>query len=243
MIKFFRKIRQNLLSEGKTRNYLKYAFGEILLVMVGILLALQVNNWNEIRKQRIEEIGLLKALKTDIEIKNKNLQEVYDYNKKIHETTIRFIMSQLNHQEETFDIKDVLKFGDYIPVSTHINSLEVALEGNTVNIFRSDSLVNLLRKLKANFVNLEIDEAYLNELWTSNLVPYFQESGLSIYRFALIHKGIEPNPEILNGIDMHDFANRTSDVASVEIEWLKSQESVLEDMSNIMKMVQIELEK
>lgn len=50
MIKFFRKIRQNLLMENKTGKYLKYAFGEIILVMIGILLALQVNNWNEDRK-------------------------------------------------------------------------------------------------------------------------------------------------------------------------------------------------
>ena len=44
MIKFFRRIRQQLLGEGKTGKYLKYALGEILLVMIGILLALQVNN-------------------------------------------------------------------------------------------------------------------------------------------------------------------------------------------------------
>ena len=47
MIKFFRKIRQNLLSEGKSRKYFKYAIGEIVLVVIGILIALQINNWNE----------------------------------------------------------------------------------------------------------------------------------------------------------------------------------------------------
>jgi len=52
MIKFFRNIRQKLLSEGKTTNYIKYAIGEIVLVMIGILLALQVNNWNENRKKK-----------------------------------------------------------------------------------------------------------------------------------------------------------------------------------------------
>ncbi len=50
MIKFFRHIRQQLLSEGKTGKYLKYAIGEIVLVVIGILIALQINNWNETRK-------------------------------------------------------------------------------------------------------------------------------------------------------------------------------------------------
>ncbi|WP_282124317.1 hypothetical protein [Algibacter mikhailovii] len=49
MIKFFRKIRKNLLSEGKTGKYMKYAFGEIILVVIGILIALQINNWNQER--------------------------------------------------------------------------------------------------------------------------------------------------------------------------------------------------
>lgn len=57
MIKFFRKIRQNLLSEGKTGKYFKYAIGEIVLVMIGILLALQVNNWNQRLKN--EELSKL----------------------------------------------------------------------------------------------------------------------------------------------------------------------------------------
>jgi len=51
MIKFFRRIRQNLLSQGKTGKYFKYAIGEILLVVIGILIALQINNWNDQRKR------------------------------------------------------------------------------------------------------------------------------------------------------------------------------------------------
>jgi len=50
MIKFFRKIRQNLLSESKFSQYLIYAIGEIVLVVIGILIALQINNWNEEKK-------------------------------------------------------------------------------------------------------------------------------------------------------------------------------------------------
>ncbi len=53
MIKFFRKIRQNLLMENKTGQYLKYALGEIILVVIGILIALSINNWNEHRKEKL----------------------------------------------------------------------------------------------------------------------------------------------------------------------------------------------
>jgi hypothetical protein len=66
MIKFFRKIRQNLLSEGKTGKYLKYAFGEILLVVIGILIALQVSNWNKKRIDSDSEKEALFDLNTEI---------------------------------------------------------------------------------------------------------------------------------------------------------------------------------
>ena len=57
MINFFRKIRKQLADQNKPLKYFSYAFGEIVLVMIGILLALQVNNWNEERKdqRRIKE--------------------------------------------------------------------------------------------------------------------------------------------------------------------------------------------
>jgi hypothetical protein len=70
MIKFFRKIRQSLLAEGKFTDYLKYAIGEIVLVVVGILIALQLNNWNEGRKMdaqvRDQLTLLVKELEGDI---------------------------------------------------------------------------------------------------------------------------------------------------------------------------------
>ena len=63
MIKFFRNIRKNLINEGKSINYLKYAIGEIILVVIGILIALQINNWNENRKMRISELNILEEIK------------------------------------------------------------------------------------------------------------------------------------------------------------------------------------
>jgi len=87
MIKFFRKIRQNLLSEGKTGKYLKYAFGEIVLVMVGILLALQVNNWNELRKKEKAEIQLYHKIIADLNTEYAVIErKIRDFNayQKVH---------------------------------------------------------------------------------------------------------------------------------------------------------------
>jgi len=66
MFKFFRHIRQTLIMENKTSKYLKYAIGEIFLVVIGILIALQVNNWNENRKNQKEGIAILKNLNSEL---------------------------------------------------------------------------------------------------------------------------------------------------------------------------------
>jgi hypothetical protein len=54
LIKFFRKIRQKTLTENKFGKYLTYGIGEIILVVIGILIALQINNWNEERLVRLQ---------------------------------------------------------------------------------------------------------------------------------------------------------------------------------------------
>jgi len=66
MIKLFRKFRQNLLFEGKNGRYLKYAFGEVILVVIGILIALGINNSNELKKTRDAEKVYLKEIKSDL---------------------------------------------------------------------------------------------------------------------------------------------------------------------------------
>ncbi len=75
MLRFFRHIRKSLMEQNKIRSYLFYAVGEILLVMIGILLALQVNNWNEERIAMEEEHFLLTSLKEDFNIRFLELQE------------------------------------------------------------------------------------------------------------------------------------------------------------------------
>ncbi|MGB5479757.1 MAG: DUF6090 family protein, partial [Eudoraea sp.] len=78
MIHFFRRIRRKLAADNptsakasagmKTGKYLKYAVGEIILVVIGILIALQINNWNENRKATNEEVKILNALHSDFKV-------------------------------------------------------------------------------------------------------------------------------------------------------------------------------
>ena len=66
MLRFFRKIRQRLITDNKFSKYLLYAVGEILLVVIGILVALQINNWNAHNLDRISEADYLKRLSNDL---------------------------------------------------------------------------------------------------------------------------------------------------------------------------------
>jgi hypothetical protein len=67
MIALLRKIRHQLLQQNKVSSYLAYAFGEIFLVVIGILIALQINTWNEDRKLKLYELKMLKELRSTLE--------------------------------------------------------------------------------------------------------------------------------------------------------------------------------
>ena len=90
MIKFFKRLRFDLVEKNKTGKYLKYAIGEIVLVMIGILLALQINNWNEGRKARITEAAKLNKLVEDLKLDSTS----FDANLKILDS-IKYLHIQL----------------------------------------------------------------------------------------------------------------------------------------------------
>lgn len=95
MIKFFRNIRKKLLEQGKTTNYLKYAIGEIILVVIGILIALQINNWNEERKIQANQEKYLMLLKREA---LNNLKEVNE--------AINFVRTTNLWQTKIFELID-----------------------------------------------------------------------------------------------------------------------------------------
>ncbi len=91
MIKFFRRIRQKLLSENKFSHYLIYAIGEIILVVIGILIALQINNYSERKKERKNEIALLSNLSNEITLDMKQI----DYNTNLSNMRLKGLDSLL----------------------------------------------------------------------------------------------------------------------------------------------------
>ncbi len=110
MIRLFRKIRHQLLSDYKYSTYILYASGEIVLVMVGILLALQVNNWNEKRidKQKIDLglIALQEAMLEDSEtlISSRKLEVFRTY-------SLQYLLKQAGHTILLLDSTQI----DYLP--------------------------------------------------------------------------------------------------------------------------------
>ncbi len=141
MIKFFRKIRQKLLTENRFSKYLIYAIGEIVLVMVGILLALQVNNWNELRKKDQDEIQLYQKIIADLKTE-----------KGIIELKIRQLRS---HQNLYFQLYDESKGkAEYDPTifynELYTNSItEMYFNENhskSLSLITDDEIHNLLKK-------------------------------------------------------------------------------------------------
>ncbi len=140
MIKFFRKIRYDLIEKNKTGKYFKYAIGEIILVVIGILIALQINNWNEKKKLKVEEVKFLKNFKqsliADIEFN--------DFRFDKYELTKESISFLLNHIEQDLQYQDSLKyhFGRITQTWTPKINMEVfeALKSNDLNLISNDGL-------------------------------------------------------------------------------------------------------
>jgi Family of unknown function (DUF6090) len=105
MIKFFRKIRQNMINENKASKYLLYAIGEIVLVVIGILIALSINNWNEQRKYKSLEISMLTEIKTSLKENIDQLNIMIDFNG----LTLNSYSIILNHLEKNIPYNDSLE--------------------------------------------------------------------------------------------------------------------------------------
>ena len=179
MIKFFRKIRQKLLEQNKVSKYLIYALGEIILVVIGILIALQINNWNENRQNKKRINSFIEKLK----LQNRNNITKIDENIALfqnkYKTSIRLLSIIGSENTSSIDAKiDSLigaNFSDY-----HLN-----LDLNVINEGRENGDLALLpsSKLRQALYNLTTENAAIiereritNEDLNLLFVPYLNKN-------------------------------------------------------------------
>ncbi len=164
MIKFFRKIHQKLLSENKFRNYLIYALGEILLVMVGILLALQVNNWNENRKTNEQESELLKSLQKEFTYNKDELDRSIKKAELIQKNCERILENTGNHEMKlSKNESDSLINRGLLNIITYDASNGILKNINNsgkIHILKNESLKNILSNWEGLLSDVKEDETW-----------------------------------------------------------------------------------
>ena len=108
MFQFFRRIRQRLLSENKFSKYLIYAIGEILLVVIGILIALQINNWNQDQQAIKKGESILAEIERDLSTNINNFQDLIDQENNLITNSIDYVLECIEERRpysDTFSIR------------------------------------------------------------------------------------------------------------------------------------------
>ena len=180
MIKFFRKIRQQLLTENKFSKYLIYAIGEIILVVIGILIALQINNWNEQQNIQGNQEKYLRLLKTEA---INNLKQVINTKENVNALNIwqNKIFDLIDSNQDTITedylsktfgkvFSNTFQFGYENSVLT-----EMKTSGHLKNI-RNDSLRNYLIALDPLVLKIENQEESVKQEY-DNSIEYIKKNG------------------------------------------------------------------
>jgi len=157
------------VSEGKTAKYFKYAIGEIILVIIGILIALQINNWNESRKQSTTEKEFITSLKNDLKQDKAFIKRVIKLNEpriEAYEILNSDLQNLYNNDRKSLDsiFKNYFRSQrTFYPIS---GSYEAAVSGNQITIFRNKKLVQKVVKLYNSTYDRLIDNGrILDERW------------------------------------------------------------------------------
>lgn len=164
MIIFFKKIRQKLISEYKFSKYLIYAVGEIILVVIGILVALQVNNWNEERKFNLESKDIYTALNAEFKNNRNVLSERIHFLEDAN-NNVTILLNCINKKETSFTSINIdsifvrsLNYGNYNPSNSSIQEI---INSGKLHLIKNDvlkeNLFNWLQLLK------DTDEDFKNQ--------------------------------------------------------------------------------
>lgn len=147
MIKFFRQIRRDLMGKNKTSKYFKYAIGEIALVVLGILIALSINNWNENRKNLVKKETLLKALQIEFNSNLIQLDTVLYYDGLVLKNIQRFMQLDPDNSLELArdSMPNWFQNSSYRWTFNPLNGvLRSGISSGEIHLIKNDSLSNLL---------------------------------------------------------------------------------------------------
>ncbi|MBC3847908.1 hypothetical protein H8K90_16045 [Winogradskyella echinorum] len=160
MIKFFRHIRQKLLSENKFSKYLLYAIGEIILVVIGILIALSINNWNENLKLDKEEITILENLNKNLILAKNQSDSLISYEKRLIKDIITVINYESNNLLINKDSIGIITFKNALwNLDSHllvVNAYEDLKNTNKLELIKNQGLKEKFTSLEINLIELKI---------------------------------------------------------------------------------------
>ena len=164
-----------MIKENKTSKYLLYAIGEIILVVIGILIALGINNWNENRKQNIEEFKILVSLKNEIINNQEQLTTIIKNHKFVFEKVNE--LSSLMHpnpKEIKLEKLDTLMFAMvFIPKFNPITTIQSSdkLEG-----IKDEKLKTQIASLKYIYDDYEYDLKITYDLYYNYIYAFMSEN-------------------------------------------------------------------
>ena len=178
----FRNIRRQLANENKFIKYSRYAIGEIVLVVIGILIALQINNWNEERKKRISELTYLESIKTDLQLNLRSLDTFISTRKE----SIRSANIILEYFEQTkpMDYNDFnyhsLIVMIWFPFEQNDNTYQELMNSGKLSIISNKVIKNKLQNMKSSFKKISFVENEMQQDFESYLYdPFFSNADMN----------------------------------------------------------------
>ncbi len=172
MIHFFRKIRQQLITQNKVSKYLLYAVGEIVLVVIGILIALQINNWNESKKSILKTELLLAQLQKELALNIIKSNKVIEWYRNANSDLYNLITKRV-----TYDDYKSNKYLSQLLQGVEISQLEEQAFNNLIDnkgefYKEQDSIIS---KLISLYKNDKKTVDYLEEIALSDVTAFIQE--------------------------------------------------------------------
>jgi len=188
MIKLFRSIRKSLLTENKASKYLLYALGEIFLVVIGILLALQINNWNQNRLNLLEKNELLSELNVEFKANKKALSDYRLAEQNAIEAGIELINLVGASKEKLSDYNlDSLLFESFPAneLAFADNAVNNIVQSGRLNLFKDDTIATLLYQWNSlgeiRKIRIEKLDLWNNEEFIPFLLPYISFREMDSY--------------------------------------------------------------